>query len=313
MSDKECKQDELNLYKKKVGRYILKFNTEKHSVSADILGRALLAYQDTIRQITKNSEGVVETLVEVDGLTKGCVEVAFAMTSKQIDDDDSKQAEMIGDVRALVGFYRFLHGKAIKKCDDGGDKELIVTNMEGATLHVNRKVFAAYHDCSDAPFGDATAYAADDITSVQLLSAADRKEEVRIDRADFGSFEKPLLKITDTRKEETVEERSLKLVTVQLSAPRNQWTFLMDGVKISANIVDESFLSKMAAIQEQFSQGDVIRAKVRITREFDNIAKDYKVRSYAVEKVVELVHRPKPKEGDDLLTGKEADVKGESA
>ena len=95
--------------------------------------------------------------------------------------------------------------------------------------------------------------------------------------------------------------------------PRNQWTFLMDGVKISANIVDESFLSKMAAIQEQFSQGDVIRAKVRITREFDNITKDYKIRSYAVEKVVELVHRPKPKEGDDLLAGKEADVKGESA
>ena len=58
------------------------------------------------------------------------------MASKQVSDDDSKQAEIVGNVRALTDLYRFLHGKAIRKCDDGGADELIVTNMDGGIMHV---------------------------------------------------------------------------------------------------------------------------------------------------------------------------------
>lgn len=311
MSSNALRQEELNLYKKKVGRYVLKFNTDKQSVSADVLGRALLSYQDTIRQVVKNCDGVVDALLEVDVIRTGCVEVGFSMTSRQATDDDSKQAEIVGNVRALTDLYRFLQGKTIKKCDDGGEDELIVTNMDGGTMHVNRRVFAAYHDSTYAPFGDASAYAADEISSVQLLDG-EGKEQIRIDKPDFSAFVKPTLRITDIQKADSVEERNLTIVMVPLLAPRNKWVFAMSGERICASIVDETFLAKMAAKTESFAQGDVIRARVRINREYDNIAKVYKVTSYMVEKVVEHIHNQKLVEEDDALMGKESGVEGET-
>ena len=86
----------------------------------------------------------------------------------------------------------------------------------------------------------------------------------------------------------------------------------MSGERICANIVDEAFLAKMAAKTESFAQGDVIRAKVRINREYDNIAKVYKVKSYIVEKVVEHIHNQKLVEDDDVLTGKDSSVEVEA-
>ena len=312
MSSNAFRQEELDLYKKKVGRYVLKFNTDKQSVSADVLGRALLSYQDTVRQVVKNCDGVVDALLEVDVIRTGCVEVGFSMTSRQATDDDSKQAEIVGNVRALTDLYRFLHGKTIKKCDEGGDDELIVTNMDGGTMHVNRRVFAAYHDSTYAPFGDASAYAADEISSVQLFDG-EGKELVRIDKPDFSSFVKPTLKITDVHKADSVVERNLTIVMASLLAPRNKWEFEMSGKRICANIVDEAFLAKMAAKAVSFVQGDVIRARVRINREYDNIAKVYNVKSYVVEKVVEHIHNQKLEDEDDALTGMESGEEGETA
>lgn len=95
-----------------------------------------------------------------------------------------------------------------------------------------------------------------------------------------------------------------------LLAPRNKWVLAMSRERISANIVDEAFWAKMAAKTESFAQGDVIRVKVRINREYDNITKVYKIKSYMVEKVVEHIHNQKLVEEDNVLMGKESGMEG---
>ena len=78
-----------------------------------------------------------------------------------------------------------------------------------------------------------------------------------------------------------------------LERSQRRWQFLWNGQKISANIHDDDFFTKMANHEYEFGQGDQLIVDLVAEQELNEIVGAYETRRYGVMKVHSHTRGPK--------------------
>ena len=292
----ELEQCDLNLFKNNSGHFIIKFDTSKESIDAATLANALGAYKRTILSLTENCHDNEMLLVEVDGVNKGCLEIHTILTVVQSVLNPDTLPVIVDGIKALVNLYKFLKGFPAKKVValDSNNKEsmnqVVITNADNATIVINNNVYNTYANSDTPPFGDSRYYAQDKISSVRMLDDSNR-EYVRIDKSEFGSFEKRRHRVDEEGCEDTQEMLDLIVAKIPLDAPKNQWGFIYEGRRINAKIKDENFIDDVNQHKVTFGKGDGIQARVLIHKEYDCSLNSVVIRSYTILKVLGYTRR----------------------
>lgn len=289
------KQGSLELFHNNSRRYIIKFDTDKEAIDADILADALSAYKRTVLSLASERHDSDRLFVDVDVINKGCVEIHTILTAIQSVINPATFPAIIESIKNLVDLYKFLKGKPVKQATpvkSGSDNSLnqfVVTNADNVSITVNNNIYKTYLVSDTPPFGDSRNYAQDKISSVRLLDE-DENEYVHIDESEFGSFEKRRSRVKEDAIEWQEEELELVVTTVPLGAPRHKWGFVNlgePGRQIMAKIKDDAFLAKVDQHAITFGKGDRIRAMVSTHKEFDPATNCAEIKSWTVSRVLE--------------------------
>lgn len=269
-----AEQGSLELFKSNSNRYIIKFDTEKQAIDADTLANALSAYKRTVLSFAGAQYDSEALFVDVDAVNKGCVEIHTILTAVQSVINPETLPAIVDNIKALVDLYKFLKGRPAKKVAttdsdaESAVNQVVITNADNSTITIHNNVYKTYVNSDTPPFGDSRNYVHDKITSVRMLDE-NRNECVRIDKSEFGSFERGRHQVNDDDIKDVEEELELVVTTVPLGAPKNQWGFIKAGEHIKAKIKDENFIAKVDRHEITFGKGDRMRAKVLTRREFD--------------------------------------------
>jgi hypothetical protein len=73
---------------------------------------------------------------------------------------------------------------------------------------------------------------------------------------------------------------------------KRKWECVWRGFKISASILDETFVERLAKQEISISQGDAIEATLRVHQAYDKASGTWINESYEVVRVGPLVFRP---------------------
>lgn len=272
-----AKQGRFELFQNNTSRYIIKFETDKEAIDADILADALTAYKRTVLSLASERHDSDAMLVEVEMINKGCVEIHTILTAMQSVINPETFPAIVESIKNLVDLYKFLKGKPAKKVEpvdsasEGVSNQVVITNADNANITINNNVYNTYINSDTPPFGDSRKYSQDAISSVRLLDE-NEKECVHIDKSEFESFEKGRHRVEDEDIEDQEEELELMVTTVPLGAPKNKWGFIKvgePGRQIMAKITDDDFIAKVERHEITFGKGDRILAKVFTHKEFD--------------------------------------------
>lgn len=289
-------QGDLELFKRNTGKYVIKFDTDKESIDAGTLADALLAYKHTIQELAASRTDSEEVLVDVEVVDRGCIEIHTLITAIQSVVNPETLPAIVTGIKSVVDIYRFLKGKLAKKVEvSNSDDAITLTNVEGSKIVINKNVYNVYLNTGTPPFGDARNYGKDRIKSVRMMDG-ENNESVRINESEFGSFEKCNRRIQDADVEEREEELELVVATIPLGAPKNQWSFILAGELIRAQIKDDSFIGRIERHEITFGKGDRIVARVLTRKEFDPQLNCMKIKSRKVLRVVRRIKVEKPTE-----------------
>ena len=282
-------QDSLALFKNNSSRYIIKFDTEKEAIDAGTLANALSAYKRTVLSLASERRDSEELFVDVDVVNKGCVEIHTILTAVQSIINPETLPAIVDGIKNLVDLYKFLKGRPAKKVakvdSEGVVNQVVITNAENVNMTTNNYVYKTYVSSDTPPFGDSRNYAQDKISSVRMLDE-NKKECVRIDKVEFGSFEKGRHQVNGDAIEDTEEDLDLVVMTVHLGTPKNQWVFINGGEQIKAKIKDEDFIAKVNRHEVTFGKGDRMHARVLTHREFDSTLNCAVVKSRTILRVL---------------------------
>lgn len=293
-----AEQSSMELFRNNIRRFIIKFDTDKEAIDADILADALSAYKRTVLSLASERHDSVELLVEVDGLNNGCVEIHTILTAIQSVVNPATWPAILESIKALVVLYKFLKGKPAKKVapadpdPEGAGNRVVVTNNDNSTITINNYVYNTYIGSDTPPFGDSRKYDQGKISSVRLLDE-DKKEYVHIDKSEFESFAKRRHRVEDDDIKGQEEELDLVVTTVPLGAPKNRWGFINveePKKKFTAKIKDNDFIAKVERHEITFGKGDRIRANVLTRKEFDSAMNCAVIKSRTVLRVLKY-HR----------------------
>lgn len=289
-------QGDLELFKRNTGKYVIKFDTDKESIDAGTLADALLAYKHTIQELAASRTDSEEVLVDVEVVDRGCIEIHTLITAIQSVVNPETLPTIVTGIKSVVDIYRFLKGKLAKKVEvSNSDDAITLTNVEDSKIVINKNIYNVYLNTGTPPFGDARNYGKDRIKSVRMMDG-ENNESVRINESEFGSFEKCNRRIQDADVEERDEELELVVATIPLGAPKNQWSFILAGELIRAQIKDDSFISRIERHEITFGKGDRIVARVLTRKEFDPQLNCMKIKSRKIMRVVRRIKVEKPTE-----------------
>lgn len=267
---------------------VIKFNTEKHSIDAAVVGNALLDLKHTIERIAAERPEIEETRFEIQTVSSGCVEIGTIIEVLQSIANPETLSYIGTVIKDLFSLFRFLRGKKAKKIENKNETEKVVTREDGATQVFNNCVINVFSQSNVSPLGDLTNLSSTGTKSVSVRFGK-TEELVRIEKDEFASFgKKPTDEEIGTEKFEETEE-VLTISKIPISKPeRAQWGFIQGGDSISAKIVDDKFTNQINTHQISFSQGDRIRALVRKRLVFDEVKKCFVTKSRQILSVLEF-------------------------
>ena len=288
----DMEQGNLMLFKENCSRYIIKFDTNKEAIDADTLADALSAYKRTVLSLASGRSDNEKLFVNVDVVNKGCVEIHTILIAIQSIINPETFPAIIDGIKNLIELYKFLKGRPAKKVvtvdsnSEGAMNQVAITNADNATITINNDVYKTYVNSDTPPFGDSRNYEQDKISSVRMLDE-NKNEYVRIEKSEFGSFEKRRPQVNDDDIQDVEEELDLVVTTVPLGAPKSQWGFINEGNRIKAKIKDDDFIAKVNRHEITFGKGDRMRAEVLTRKELDPVLNCLVVKSRTILRVIE--------------------------
>lgn len=278
-------QQEFDLYERNVSRYVIKFNTEKHSINAETLAEALVAYSSVVKSFADGCRDTDSVAVDVEVVEQGCIEIHTIITALQSVFNPDTINGIFDCVRNLVDLYKFLKGEPAKKVESQpSGNEVTITNAQNNKITITQNVYNVYGNAKIPPFGDAQRYDQDKITSVQLIDE-NGVEKVKIDKSEFESFYKGKHKVDDDELKDEHQTLELVVETIPIGSPKKMWGFVLAGESVRAKIKDDSFIERIERHEITFGQGDRIVADVRIHKEFDPALNCVVVKSRTIEHV----------------------------
>ena len=111
----------------------------------------------------------------------------------------------------------------------------------------------------------------------------------KVNRNQFDYY-----KISDIKEVPQTREKKQREILNILSAvfvDNLQWIFFRNGVRIHANILDETFLKDVIRGGESFTSGDKLDAMLNIIQEYDKTSGTYIDKKYFVTKIYKHIKR----------------------
>lgn len=278
----------------------VKFGGQVESVDINTFTRVLLDYADVLRASCKLEDPNVMVNANVRAVRPGCLEVDLSVVAQGIGElfkDPATSLQTVANGIAVAsGFYTFKkflgkHGKAVA-AEDAGDGGTKVTARDGQSITVNGNVTKLYVNCPQASEAVSASFAAlDEDPRIESMSISN-EDGVRFsaEREDFSaiasapSYESGRANVIEEDARLTVVKPVLERSTTR------KWEFIWRGTKITANISDKDFISRLD--KQLFGIGTGMQVRLRIFQEFDDAVKAYINKRFEVVTVSDVAPPP---------------------
>ena len=286
---------------------------EQGEMSVRELAPALLAFAHLVKNSYRAIGGKdsVKVLLNQDSLRKGSFDITFLLnldllqqvklfvaSSKDVGLDDLMTVlgwgATVGSAgKGIFWLIQKIRGRRIESITSDEDDKAKITMEDGEIIETTKGTIKVLLDvdCRVSVEEVMKPLQEDGIESVELRKpddAEDKEPLVRIPKADAAVFKAPPAEDSD---ESPIEREAESLVSiVSINFQNGKWRFSDGSAVFWAAMEDEAFNRKVEKGEISFTNGDMLRVKLRI-RQF---VKDGKLASeYMVIKVLEQRKAPK--------------------
>lgn len=269
-------------------KLFIKFETDKHEVDIDIIGKSLLAFNLTLKTLAvkSNSEGIK---IKVEAFKEGSLELPLSIiATASLPESFSFCTNVIEYVKDLYSLYKFTQGEPIKSIDSLQDNKINVENKFGERCIFNNCTFNTYSIIPSSPLGDTEKMHADkDISGISILDGQ-RNVVTSIPKDDFKHYV-PYRK-TMSQQNDMLEtfEAELFIAEIDLYKTEKNWGFIYNGHPIKAKVLDIEFKEKINK-GHPFRKGDRLRVVLQKTKIYDSGIKTYRIKKYEILEVIEYI------------------------
>jgi hypothetical protein len=207
----------------------------------------------------------------------------------------------------LLSIRKLLKGEKAKEVTQ--EKEMTtVINAKGEKIQIDNRTYNIFteNQVIDAALGKTfdTLEGDESVQGFELYESG-KKKVFDLDRTEFSLLSRPaVMPDEDTRVKK--EDAILTMFKVVFEKGY-KWQFFYQGVKISAEVKDETFFARIDK-GEKFSKGDTIIAELHITQVYDRSIETYVNKEYIVAEIKQHIPRgsrsswPESPEGSDPNT-----------
>jgi len=190
----------------------------------------------------------------------------------------------------LLTIRKLLKGEKAKEVTQEREMTTII-NAQGDKIQIDNRTYDIFteNQVIDAALGKTfdTLEGDESVQGFELYESG-KKKVFDLDRGEFSLLSKPaVMPEEDTRVKK--EDAILTMFKVVFEKGY-KWQFFYQGVKISADIKDETFFARIDK-GEKFSKGDTIIAELHITQVYDRSIETYVNKEYVVAAIKQ--HMPR--------------------
>jgi hypothetical protein len=261
----------------------IKYGKEDHVLDTETYLESLSAMTTIMKEVNYQLAQTERISISVVAQDTGSFDVGLALRTVQ-DVFNDNTVQYLAGLATIVGLLIQLRKKDDKidqsKTEINGDDVTIKDIGGNVIMHTHRDVYNIYTTnqvVQDALSRNFKSLKDDEsVTSFEYNDG----EIVIVDKSEFEALAKKVeVQLPD--REVTEIPANLVIVKVVFEGNDRKWEFLYNGVKIGANVVDDSFWQQINE-GKPFAKGDELVADLRIVREYDDnvaafINKDYQV------------------------------------
>ncbi len=234
----------------------VKFDGQDHQVDIDTFTQVLLNYSTVIQAAASEAGTQGNIKVAICAIESGSLDVLVSIASSGLGglfDFIVDNKETIGTVVALAGgLYQFKKdlagkGKIVETEEVGGDQIVAVTEKGDVT--VNKPVYNIYVNHPEATDAiDSTFSRLEEFPEIEGLEFSVKgRTEFRAEHDEFSAIAESYNHEPDNVSHIIEDNAVLTVIKPFLGPSRTRkWEFYYKGGKISAVIVDEAFLGRIA-------------------------------------------------------------------
>jgi len=259
---------------------VLKFGTEPNTNEVDALAvaSAIEAVATMIKEVHQGFHDNHELLVKARPFAPGSLEIPLDIVVSAAVAASLVNQDVISDILNIVKEYfkiknslkgevpRIENGKIIIE-GNAIKADNITINILQPSSFANQLVSKAMDKAS----------CDDSIRAIEIIKDSEQKKIARVDKSQFQYYHK-IETTVETPQEECRKERTTLVIYGPILAADNRvmWKFIRakDRETFSANITDETFLSRVAS-GEKFAAGDMLEVELLIRQKHDKMFETY--------------------------------------
>lgn len=276
---------------------------ESHEIEAATLIDSLMGFSYAIQDIQSKMSPGTPIKIKVKALEKGSFIMFLGIHANEIlssvkelftRENVTLTAAILASLVHAIALKKHLKGEAPKAQSYSNDgQEISVTNQEGQTIVVHTTTFNLYTSTPSLDRNLSKAFEAiekeENITSVNLTDS-ENTPIVSVPKEEFPKMRQA--NVSAVGNSRTITKEGVRLNATKLSWDQsNKWSFIYEGNKINAQIMDENFF-KLINEGRRFAKGDTIIADIEVVQQFDESVNAFVNKSYTVLKVSEHLPRP---------------------
>lgn len=277
----------------------VKFGGQVEQVDINTFTRILLDYSTVLSASCREVDENYKVDTNIRAVRPGCLVVDMSVVTDgfgSLFKDPATALQTISStVTVALGFYefkRFLgkHGN-VSSVDQSGE-ESSVTAADGSKQTFNIRTMNVYMKSPEA--SDAVN------SSFAVLSDDPSIDSIEMDDKDGNRFFASRDEFPDISTSPSYEGPDVKHVSETCNlivvkpylgiSTKRKWEFVWRGTKMSANIIDEEWMSGIP--DEPFYVGSIMNADVDITMRYDQTNHAYMNKSFTITKVHDVTRPP---------------------
>lgn len=288
---------------------VLYFDVEQSGIDAQTFGNSLIAFDELYRAINSILNPGLE--VDIDFIRSEEGSIRAILKSARADTKTMLEAPFLYIIYPflLAVFVNYLTSDSVKIIVDnesyivekGGERIVLPKNPQVSPKEAEKKIQKIEKDVTVRRSAKKLISVVDSDTNIKSIDFRSarfpRRPVLPIDRDKFPIIHGlPDLVLTSPPKqrEERHYKQNVVVVTAVLERSARRWQFLWNATRVSADIQDDGFFSKLASHEYEFGQGDILVVDLVIDQELNDIVGAYENKAYHVEKVHS--HRKGPKQ-----------------
>lgn len=279
----------------------VKFDGQAHQVDVNTFTQVILDYSKVL-QAAADVAGIEDPVkICINATAPGSLDVVMSVIAETVpsalqflsDNKDGLEAAVL-IASGLYGFKQKIAGKKkVQKVGDDKAERTVTLNADGDVFVVNADVFNLYKDRPETTEAIDNSFSAlDENPAIEGIEMSSKGDTVfRAERNEFSAIATSPNYENDNVKHR-VEQVWLTVVKPFLAVSKTRkWEFVYNGSKITAPIVDDSFLDTLELIP--FRMGTKMLVELDVLQEYDELYKAYLNKRFTVLRVIEVDDPPK--------------------